>query len=65
MAFPRFVMETEDRDSFCYQDGYEGVTVVELKDLLRLSRETVYSLEEELAAKCCQLVIFSRLVRQS
>jgi hypothetical protein len=51
MDFPRLVMETEHKGSFCYQDGYDEVTAAEIQDLLRLGRETVLSLEEELARR--------------
>lgn len=44
-------MQTEGKDSFSYRDGYDNVTTTDLQELLRHGRETVLSLEEELARR--------------
>jgi hypothetical protein len=51
MDVPRFRMQTEGRHSFSSQDGYDDVTTADLQELLRLGRETVLSLEAELARR--------------
>lgn len=48
---PRLLMETDNKSTFCYQDGYQEVTAEDLQVLLRIARETVLSLEEELARR--------------
>jgi hypothetical protein len=51
MDVPRVRMQTEGKHSFSSQDGYDDVTPADLQELLRLGRETVVSLEDELARR--------------
>lgn len=51
MAVPHITMQTEGKHSFSPQDGYDDVTTADLQELLRLGRETVLSLEDELARR--------------
>lgn len=44
-------MQTEGKPSFTSQDSYDGVNTADLQELLRLGRETVLSLEDELARR--------------
>ena len=48
MEVPCLRFYTKDQSSFCYTDGYEGVSIADLEILLRQSRKATVSLEGEL-----------------
>ncbi|MCJ1377780.1 hypothetical protein MMC17_000876 [Xylographa soralifera] len=47
MEYPSITLHATGRPSFVWSDGFEGVTDVELKTLLQLSRDTLNSIEAE------------------
>ena len=51
METPRLLMTAGGRSDFSYQQGYEEVSTEELQLLLRLARQTVFSLETELTGR--------------
>jgi hypothetical protein len=48
MSLPCVVLQTDRKSCFSFENGYEGITILELQTLLKLGRETVRSLEAEL-----------------
>ncbi|MCJ1405931.1 hypothetical protein MMC11_009165 [Xylographa trunciseda] len=51
MEDPSITLHAKERPSFVWSDGFDGVTDVELKVLLQLSRDTLNSIEAEFESR--------------